>query len=85
MSIKGGYLAGGDGYQGGQIIIGRNVTNGGIGGLKLPHYQSYVFAKDIQTSTWNHICYGYSPAQHRLQMFQDGIKVFSFYFKDEKE
>ena len=85
LSWKDSPLAGADGYQGGALIIGRNIPGGGIGGLQCPGHNSYVFAKDIQTSKWNHICYAYSPILHRHHMYQDGLKVFGFTFPDETE
>ena len=80
---------GSEGYQGGLLIITRNIRGDGLGTRifksKLPIYHSYNMARDIAISKWTHICYSYSSITQKLQMYQDGIKVFNFTFGDGKE
>ena len=78
-----------EGYQGGLLIITRNIRGDGLGTRifksKLPIYHSYNMARDIAISKWTHICYSYSSITQKLQMYQDGLKVFTFTFGDGNE
>ena len=74
-----------EGLQGGNLVVGRNVSKGGIGGKNLPWYHTYVFPKDIDISKWYNFCYSYSNALNHLHSFVDGLKAFSFNFQDDSE
>ena len=76
---------GSEGYQSGVLVITRNIPGGGLVKKELPIYHQYNMARDIAISKWTHICYSYSTTTKKLQMYQDGIKVFNFTYKDEKE
>ena len=76
---------GSEGYQGGLIVIGRNIPGGGLANRGLPVYHQYNMARDIAISKWTHICYAYSSVTHNLHMYQDGLKVYSFTYGDEEE
>ena len=39
-----------DGYQGGVMILQRNIPGGGLGGVELPWYHHYNLPKNIATS-----------------------------------
>lgn len=76
---------GSEGYQGGLIVIGRNIPGGGLASRELPNYHQYNLARDIAISKWTHICYAYSTVTQNFHMYQDGLKVYSFTYGDEEE
>ena len=65
-----------DGYQGG-YASGGHVTNA------IPSIMHFNLAKNIETFKWQHICSSYSSTLKRFQMYQNGLKVFSFDFKGD--
>ena len=77
--------SGSEGYQGGLLVIVRNIPGGGLANRELPNAHSYNMARDIAISKWTHICYSYSSITQKVQMYQDGLKVFNFTYGDEKE
>ena len=74
-----------EGYQGGLLVLSRNIPGGGIGKRAFPSYHQYNLARDVAISKWTHICFSYSSITHKALMYQDGLKVFNFTFGDEKE
>ena len=76
---------GSEGYQGGLLVIGRNIPGGGLGNRRFPMYHQYNLARDIAISKWTHICDSYSTETHLVHMYQDRLKVFNFTYGEEKE
>ena len=74
-----------DGFQGGVTFFEQNIPGGGLAKKKLPRYHHYNLAKNIDISKWNHICISYSSILQKMQMYQDGLYVYSYTFTDEKE
>ena len=74
-----------EGFQGARSFINRNVEGGGLVNKQLPRYASYVMARNIDISTWTHFCTSYSSSLQKMLRYQNGQKVMSFTFTDEKE
>ena len=74
-----------DGYQGGVLMIGRNVQGGGLGPDNYPKYLYYMLARNIDPAKWQNICYSYSTSLQMVHMYQNGVKVFGFHYDDEKD
>ena len=74
-----------DGFQGGVTFFEQNIPGGGLAKKKLPRYHHYNLAKNIDISKWNHICISYSSILQKMQMYQDGLYVYSYTFTDEQE
>ena len=62
---------GAEGFQGGLLVINRNVVGGGIGGKNLPCYHSYVLPKDLDISSWYHLCFSYWSKLNHLHLYVD--------------
>ena len=79
-----------EGYQGGQILVYRNVpprpeTEGGLKTRPFPSAQLFVLARNMEPSKWYHFCHSYSSILMRIFTYQDGLKVFGFNFPDNRE
>ena len=79
-----------EGYQGGQILVDRNLpprptTQGGLVPRPFPSAQLFVLARNIEPSKWYHFCHSYSSILMRVFTYQDGLKVLGFNFPDERE
>ena len=79
-----------EGYQGGQILVYRNVpprpeTEGGLKTRPFPSAQLFVLAKNMEPSKWYHFCHSYSSTLMRIFTYQDGLKVVGFNFPDKRE
>ena len=79
-----------EGYQGGQILVDRNLpprptTKGGLVPRPFPSAQLFVLARNIEPSKWYHFCHSYSSILMRVFTYQDGLKVLGFNFPDERE
>ena len=73
------------GYQFFWLFFYRNIPGGGLGNRAYPYWHAYNLAKNLETSKWFSFCTSYSSKLKRIHMYQDGLKVFSFQFTDEKE
>ena len=63
----------------------RNVPEGGLGGKFMPSGHRAIYPEDIQISKWYHTCTAYSSISHRMHMYHNGQKIFSFTYEDEVE
>ena len=70
------------GFQGGVINFFIGIPDGGMINKRFPINHHFNAANKIETSTWNHLCTSYSSKITRIHMFQDGLKVFSYQYKD---
>ena len=70
------------GFQGGVINFFIGIPDGGMINKRFPINHHFNAANNIETSTWNHLCTSYSSKINRIHMFQDGLKVFSYQYKD---
>ena len=70
------------GFQGGVHTLLMGVPEGGMINKRLPIYHHFNIANNIETSTWSHLCTSYSSKLNRLHLFQDGLKVYSFQYKE---
>ena len=57
----------------------------GLGHRSWPEYHNYEWVKTIDISNWYHYHVTYSSTEHKLILYQDGLKVFRFKFFDEVE
>ena len=74
-----------DGYQSGILGMRRNVYGGGLGPTSYPIMHIYMLAKNVEPAKWQSICYSYSSSLQKFHMYQNGAKVFSFQFGDERD
>ena len=73
------------GFQGGLHIFIHGVPKGGMAEKRFPVYHHFNNARPFQISTWNHLCTSYSSKLNIIHMFQDGLKVYSFHYKDPQD
>ena len=66
-----------DGYQSGLLSL--------IGPMSYPIMHTYMLAKNVEPATWQSICYSYSSSLQKFHMYQNGAKVFSFQYGDERD
>ena len=74
-----------EGYQSTHFEISRKIPGGGLGGRALPVYHNPLLPRFIQTGKWHKSCASYSSKLHKFHVYQDGLKAFSYNFKDENE
>ena len=79
-----------EGYQGGQVLIYRNippkpVSKGGLANRPFPTANLYVLPRNIDPSKWVHQCHSYSSIAQRALSYQDGLKIYGFNYGDEKD
>ena len=61
------------------------MPGGGLGNRAYPYWHAVNLAKNMETKKWFSFCTSYSSKLQRIHQYQDGLKVFSFQFTDEKE
>ena len=73
-------------YQAGVTLFARqNIPGGGLGKRAFPWYHNFDWPKTVEILKWNHYCISYSSINHMLQLYQDGMKAYSFRFAEENE
>ena len=73
------------GFQGGVNTFLRGIPEGGRINKRFPIIHHFNNAINIETSTWNHMCVSYSSKLNILHLFQNGLKVFSYQYKDPQD
>ena len=73
-------------FQAGMFRLDRNKIPGEWKGKNTwPRYHNYEWPKSVDISKWYHYCLSYSTILHKIRLFQDGLKVYSFEFQDDIE
>ena len=73
------------GYQSTSFTLYRNIPGGGLANRAFPVYHHVLLPREIQTQKWYSSCCSYSSKLQRIHMYHDGLKVFSYQYKDEQE
>ena len=74
-----------EGYQALAYMLFRNVTGGGLGNQAHPVYHHTLLPRNVPTSRWLNSCNSYSSSLQKLHLYHDGLKAFSYHYKDEEE
>ena len=74
-----------EGYQAIMYILYRNVTGGGIGNRGHPVVHHTNLPRNVQTSKWVNSCTSYSSLLQKLHLYHDGLKAFSYHYKDKQD
>ena len=74
-----------EGFQAIHYMLFRNVTGGGLGDRAHPVYHHTLLPRFVQTSKWVNSCNSYSSSLQKLHLYHDGLKAFSYHYKDKQD
>ena len=73
------------GYDGYTFVLDRNITNGGLSGMRFPTFFHVNLPRNIDTGTWYHYCSSYSSSLGKAHMYGNGLRITDYDYEDENE